>query len=211
MFYLMRHRRPLRSAKTPLRLLNFLCAPLLLCACGFQAVGSRALPVQLEKVHVDMVTPYRVAEPQVESHMRSLLAQRGAQVLDRSDADTAVIQLSNLRQTREVRTVGPDGKALEYDLILRVDFIVRWQGIVYVPSQQMEVRRDYSFNPGQLLAKEQEAMRLREYLENEMAELILLKIETLMRKGPPPAPVQDEVRVVPLLDYSSALTLRQGA
>ena len=75
---------------------------------------------------------------------------------------------------------------------------------VYIPLDQIEVRRDYSFNPGQLLAKEQEAQRLRDYLENQMAELLLLRIEILLRQAPPPEAERDEAPVAPAAATSPA-------
>ncbi len=176
----------------------------LLTACGFHAAGARTLPEQLQRVHIDLIAPYRVSEPQVETRMRALLTQRGAEVLDKAGADVAVIRLRNLRQTREVRTVGADGKALEYDLILRMEYQMHLGDTVYIPQDQIEVRRDYSFNPGQLLAKEQEAQRLRDYLENQMAELLLLRIEILLRQAPPPEAERDEAPVAPAAATSPA-------
>ena len=170
----------------------------------FHAAGARTLPEQLERVHIDLIAPYRVSEPQVETRMRALLTQRGAEVVDKAGADVAVIRLRNLRQTREVRTVGADGKALEYDLILRMEYQMYMGDTVYIPLDQIEVRRDYSFNPGQLLAKEQEAQRLRDYLENQMAELLLLRIEILLRQAPPPEAERDEAPVAPAAATSPA-------
>lgn len=176
--------------------LLLVCA-LVLSACGFQPAGSRPLPSELTRVRIDLITPYRVSEPPVETRLRTLLMQRGSEIVESATEGVTVIRLSNLRQTREVRTVGADGKALEYDLILRVNYEVFAEGRMFVPPDEIEVRRDYSFNPGQLLAKEQEAQRLRDYLENQMAELILLRIETLLRRALPPEAEQDEEQVVP--------------
>lgn len=173
--------------------LALLALCLALSACGFHAAGKRPLPPGLERVHVDTVEKYQVAEPQVEKRLRSLLAQRGATVLDRQHRDAAQIRLTRVRESRQVRTVGADGKALEYDLIIRVEYQVRRGDTVPVPTAEVEVRRDYSFNPGQLLAKEQEALRLRDYLEDEAAELILLRVEAAMSR----AAAQETLRDVP--------------
>lgn len=154
-----------------------LLAPLLLGACGFHAAGSRALPDPLKRVRIDMVAPYRVSEPPVETALRTRLIQRGAEVVEEHESDITVIRLKDLRATREVLSVGPDGKALEYELILRANYDVRTGTRVWVMPTAIEVRRDYSFNAQQVLAKEQEADRLREYLEGEMAEILLLRIE----------------------------------
>lgn len=172
-------------------ILPLLVLGLVIAGCGFRAAGARALPEPLQRVRIDMVAPYRVSEPPVETSLRTRLTQRGAEVVEIDDADVTVIRLTELRESREVLSVGADGKALEYELILRVNYEVRTGQKVWVPPTAIEVRRDYSFNAQQILPKEQEAERLREYLEDEMAEMLLLRIETAVARAAPPAPEPD--------------------
>jgi LPS-assembly lipoprotein len=42
------------------------------------------------------------------------------------------------------------------------------------------VSRDYFFNAQQVLAKEAEESRLRDYIQNDLAELILLRLEAVL-------------------------------
>jgi LPS-assembly lipoprotein len=162
----------------------------LLAGCGFHAAGTRPLPEPLKRVRIDMVQPYRVSEPPVETSLRDRLARRGAKIETKDGDGVTLIRLSELRESREVLSVGPDGKALEYELILRVRYEVRTGQQVWVPPSIIEARRDYSFNAQQVLPKEQEAERLREYLEDELAELLLLRIEAASARAAqsPPAP-----------------------
>lgn len=164
---------------------------LLLAGCGFHAAGTRPLPDPLKRVRIDMVQPYRVSEPPVETSLRDRLARRGAKIETKDEDGVTLIRLSELKESREVLSVGADGKALEYELILRVRYEVRTGQHVWIPPSQIEARRDYSFNAQQVLPKEQEAERLREYLEDELAELLLLRIEAATARAvqaPPPPP-----------------------
>lgn len=170
----------------------------LLAACGFHAAGSRPLPEPLRHVRIDVVAPYRVSEPPVETELRALLVRRGAEIVEKKARDdVTVIRLSNLREARDVLSVGADGKALEYELVLRADYDVRTGTRVWMAPDQIEVRRDYSFNAGQVLAKEQEADRLRDFLEQEMAELLLLRIEAVASRAAAPAAPPDVAPGVP--------------
>lgn len=170
---------------------------LVVAGCGFRVAGVRALPEALQRVRIDMVAPYRVSEPPVETALRTRLMQRGAEVEERDEADVTVIRLTELRESREVLSVGADGKALEYELILRVTCEVRSGQRVWVPPTPIEVRRDYSFNAQQILPKEQEAERLREYLEDEMAEMLLLRIEAAVARAALPTPGPDAAPAPP--------------
>lgn len=159
--------------------------------CGFHLVGNRALPDRLAKVHIDVVSPYTVSEPTVETELRSLLRSRGSEVFERQSPDATLVQLRDLRASQSVLTVGPDGKALEYELTLRVNFSAKTGDNLWMSPSMIEVRRDYSFNAQEVLPKEQEAARLREYLEVQMAELILLRLDAEARRAVEPAASPD--------------------
>lgn len=151
---------------------------LALQACGFHPAGSRPLPTVLQRVYIDVSVPYRVSEPPLQTSLRTRLLRQGAEVTKDAASASAVIKLSNLKEGRQVLSVGTDGKALEFLLVTTVDYEVHAANRALVPSGSLRVTRDYSFNEGQILAKEAEEERLREYIQDELAELLLLKVET---------------------------------
>jgi LPS-assembly lipoprotein len=162
-----------------------------LAACGFHLAGTRPMPETLKLVHIDMVAPYRVSEPAVETMLRTLLTRRGSTVVDKPKEGATQIRLSELEEIRQVLSVGADGKALEFQLITRVTCEVRKGDQVLMPPDRMMLTRDYSFNAQQVLAKESEEERLREFLQNELAELLLLRIEAAAGRAVAPAPPPD--------------------
>ena len=52
---------------TMLRILCVGWLAALTAACGFHAAGTRPLPEPLRRVRIDLVAPYRVSEPPVET------------------------------------------------------------------------------------------------------------------------------------------------
>ncbi len=154
----------------------------MLAACGFHPAGSRPLPAQLRKVYLDVVVPYRVSEPPLESSLRARLTRQGAKVTTNAAAALCTIKLTNLKEGRQVLSVGSDGKALEFLLVTTVDYQVFAGAQVLVPPGSLRVSRDYSFREDQILAKEAEEARLREYIQDQLAELVLLKVETQMER-----------------------------
>lgn len=156
------------------------------------------MPDLLNKVHVDLVAPYRVAEPAVESSLRNLLLRRGAEIAKNPGEDVTLVRLSDFEEVRQVLSVGGDGKALEFQLISRVSFEVRRDDQILLPKDTLTVTRDYSFNAEEILAKEAEEERLREFLGNELAELLVLRIEAAAR-AVPPAPPADAAPAVPVV------------
>jgi LPS-assembly lipoprotein len=152
---------------------------LLLSGCGFHLAGSDAhpLPAGLHRVHIDMVQPYRVSEPPLQAGLRTLLLRRGADVVKSVDAQVSVIRLTNLKEDREVLSIGVDGVALEYRLITRVSYEVIRAGQVLIPEDDLSVTRDFSFNSDEVLSKESEQDAIRKFMQSELAQLILFRVE----------------------------------
>lgn len=175
-------RGPGRSAV--LRVLG-LGLTLSLGACGFHLAGSRPLPEPLSRVHIEVVAPYRVSEPPLEKALRLRLTRRGAVVQPRPGEGATLLRLSELSETRQVLSVGADGKALEFLLVTRVRYELLGGDRVWLPAETLTVSRDYSFSADQILPKEAEEERLRRYLQDELAERLLLRLETALRAMPP--------------------------
>ena len=168
-----------------MRLLTILLIAATLTACGFKLVGSGGLPKALDTVYVDMALGYRVSEPPVEIALRSKLVRRGAKIIPKADIAATQIRLSNLEERRETLSIGADGKALEYRLVIGVRYELVQNGKALLPADTISVSRDYSFQLDQILQKELEEQQLREYIQNELAELVLLRITTGLAALPP--------------------------
>ncbi|MFP5304294.1 MAG: LPS assembly lipoprotein LptE, partial [Gammaproteobacteria bacterium] len=102
---------------------------LTLSACGFHLAGTRPLPEPLRTVYIEVIAPYRVLQPPLETALRAGLQRRGAEVLGARAAETTVIRLSELTEAREVLSIGIDGKALEYRLVTSVRYQVLRGGV----------------------------------------------------------------------------------
>ena len=153
---------------------------LILAGCGFRLAGNRPLPEPLKSVYIDVIAPYRVSEPPLETYLRNSLLRRGGQVQGKAGAAATIIRLSDLSESRTVLSLGPDGKALEYQLTTRVSYQVMQGTKMLLPPDVLSATRDYSFNAQQVLAKEAEEARLRDFIQNDLAELLLLRLETVL-------------------------------
>lgn len=161
-----------------MRFLLITAFALLLSACGFRMIGSEGLSTPLKNVYIDMVLDYQVAEPPVETALRTKLSRRGAVVVSKAEQADTTLRLSNLEERRETLSIGADGKALEYRLVIGVRYELLQGGQALLPAATLSVSRDYSFQLNQILQKELEEEQLRAYIQNELAELVLLRIES---------------------------------
>jgi LPS-assembly lipoprotein len=153
---------------------------LLVAGCGFHLVGKRPLPESLQSLYIDAQAPYRVSEPPLEVALRSRLRRRGATVTSSAAAAHAVLRLTELRERRDVLSVGADGKALEFQLTTEVTYVLMQGDRILVPANRLSATRDYSFNAQEILAKEAEEARLQRFLQDELAELMLLRLEAAL-------------------------------
>ncbi len=184
---------------------NWLALLLLLplAGCGFRLAGSRPLPPALQDVYIEVIAPYRVSQPPLEKSLRAILQRRGATVRSGIDADTTVIRFRDLTESRQVLSIGIDGKALEYRLVTSVQYEV-FSGVEMLAGpDRLRVTRDYSFQPEQVLAKEAEEARLREFIQTEMAELMMLRLETQLA-GVSPVGQKPPAAAVPAVPADAA-------
>jgi LPS-assembly lipoprotein len=159
-----------------------------MAGCGFHWAGGRPLPEHLEWIYVDVVTPYRVAKPPLEAALRNRLIRRGAVIGSSAAGARTVLRITSLLENREVLSVDPFGKAVEYKLTTRIRYELLEEKVAVVPPGTLVVTRDYSFNAQQVLAKEAEEARLQAFMQDEVAELLLLRLEALLMAGPAAAP-----------------------
>jgi LPS-assembly lipoprotein len=164
-----------------------LAVALFATACGFHWAGSRPLPPALASVYIDVVTPYRVSKPPLEGALSSRLLRRGARLTGSLTAAHTILRITDLKETREVLSVDPFGKAVEFKLTTRITWTLVSDGGVLLTPDTIQVSRDYSFNAQQVLAKEAEEARLQAFMQDELAELLLLRLEALLA-APPTVP-----------------------
>ncbi|MBR9813110.1 hypothetical protein GYB61_04550 [bacterium] len=156
-------------------------------ACGFQLRGRQALPPALSQVFIQVQSEYGVLEPPIVAALRRSLRARGATVVRKAwQADSALV-IEQLENTRRILSVGSDGKAIEYELTTTVRYALRDDKDNRIPPQQLSLTRDYLFNSEAVLATEAEERKLRDVMQAELAELMLLRLEsTLAAQTPHP-------------------------
>jgi LPS-assembly lipoprotein len=76
----------------------------------------------------------------------------------------------------------------EFEVFYIVDYSIDHGGREVVPSQRLELTRNFSFDEADLLAKDHEEAILREALARDIAGLVVRRLGSLPALPPPPAP-----------------------
>ncbi|QBQ53333.1 LPS assembly lipoprotein LptE [Nitrosococcus wardiae] len=149
---------------------------LLLAGCGFHLRGDTQLSPLLERTYLQGVVPYS----DLGVGLKRSLEAYGVTVTAVPAEASAILSVTYNQLQRQVLSVGTTGKVQEYALKYILQFqVTNPQGEILLPSQQLELMREYQFDERSVLsAGEQEAL-LREVLQEEMVQQILWRLEAL--------------------------------
>ena len=133
---------------------------------------------------IQVQSDYGVLEPPIVAALRRSLRARGATVVRKAWQADAALVIEALQDSRRILSVGSDGKAIEYELTTTVRYSLRDNGKNRIAPQQLSLARDYLFNSEAVLATEAEERKLRDVMQAELAELMLLRLESTLAAQP---------------------------
>ncbi len=142
-------------------------------ACGFKLRGSQTLPPTMAMTYV------KAADLNNALIMQLKRALNASNITVTESPTAATAQLTILENTAGRRTlsVGTDGKAVEYEVFLKVAFEVsstngQWQ----ISKQSLSLSRDFVFDRLGVLAASEEEAQLRNELQRDMVRQIMDRI-----------------------------------
>lgn len=153
-------------------------ATLLLTACGFHLHGQVGMPFQ----SIYLTAP-NLNSPFVNELRRNLVANKVA-LANGAEPSDVVLNIVSENTEKQVLSLGSDGRVNEYRLIYRVSLrAYNQQQQEWIPSEDMSLRRDFSYDDTQILAKEAEETLLYQSMRTDMVQQI---VRRLSRAKPTP-------------------------
>lgn len=135
--------------------LVLLAAALALSACGFRLRGDASVPFKTAFISGGLGTPLY---PELARRLRG---EAGATMVERADQAEAIIDIGVLHFDKQVLTISGGGRVREFLLTLRIVFRVHdGGGGEWLKTGEISIKRDFSFNDSQALAKEAEERAL---------------------------------------------------
>ncbi len=145
-----------------------------LTGCGFRPRGPRPLPFATLYVGVDPNSEFGAA-------LRRQVATSGTTttVEQAPEADARLEILRNSR-TQDILSLSSAGKVREYQLVQTLTFrVVSRGGNELIPATSITVRREYSFDDAQVIAKEQEEALLWRDMENDLLQQLMRRLAAI--------------------------------
>ena len=139
-----------------------------LASCGFHLRGQATYTFSSIYVNV-------TGAPVFESELKRALEGAGsAKLVPTASAAQVIVDIPTIADEKDVLSLSPAGSVQEYGLVMRVNFRVHdADGFDWLPPGEIVIRRSYTFNSSEVLARDIEEQRLlREMQSDAIAQLI---------------------------------------
>lgn len=167
--------------RSPFRLLLALIIAAVVTGCGFhlRGVGSGNLPYK---------TMYIALPDTAEVNIwlqRYIKASGSTQIVEDAKAADAIFQQLGDSRLKTILSVNAQGRVREYRLQLTYTFrVVNQKGQVLVPSNEVALTRDISFDDSNILAKDLEEGLLWRDMNNDLVNQIMRRLSIIKPKTP---------------------------
>ena len=168
MSWFSRHPRSRGNPATFGRTTEALLVVALLASCGFHLRGE---------AHYAFETLYLnspPAQPLTVELRRSLEGTGSAKLVPSPDQAQAILDVTSVENNKQILSLSSGGKVAEFLLTKRILFRVRdAAGNDWLPTSELLVRRTYTYNDTEALAKEAQEQRLwREMQDDAVAQMV---------------------------------------
>ena len=153
-----------------------LAAAMLACACGFQLRGQTTLPFETLFV--------QGASPMLVELKRNVAASSQTKLVAQAAGADAVLAVDLEAREKIILSLDTSGRVREYQLRYRVGFRVHdAKGQNWIPTSEIALTRDISFNDSQIIAKENEEALLYRDMQTDMVQQIVRRLARAQRSG----------------------------
>lgn len=160
----------LRSTVAARRILAAALA-VLLAGCGFHLRGD---------VTYAFTTLYINSPPNMPfaADMRRALTGGGTQLVDTATAAQAILDLPSVVDDKQVLSLSGGGRAREYLLTKRVTFALHdSNGRDWLPGGEIVIRRSFTFNESEVLAREAEEAKLLKEMQADAVQQVMRRLQ----------------------------------
>jgi LPS-assembly lipoprotein len=143
-----------------------------LSGCGFHLRGD---------VHYAFSTAYvnAPAASPIAAELKRTLEGGGTTIAESASAAQVTLDISGVADGKDVLSLSGGGRVREYALSKRVTFAVHdTTGRDWMPAAEIAVRRSYSFNESEVLAREAQEARLLKEMQTDVVQQIVRRLQS---------------------------------
>jgi len=145
-------------------------------SCGFHLRGDASFP--FKTVYVNSPT----SKPMAAELERSIAAGSDTKIVAEAPAAEVVLDIPVVVDDKDVLSLSSGGSVREYALVKRVQFRLHDKtGADWMPAGEIVVRRSYTFNETQVLARDLQEQRLLREMQTDAVQQLLRRMQTAKR------------------------------
>jgi len=147
---------------------------MLLAGCGFQLRGAAKLPFESLYVQAPPSSQFAV------QFKRVVTAGSGTRLTDnQKDAAATLILVNELRE-KNILSLSGSGRAREFQLRYRMSYrVLDKKAVETVPTTEILLTRDFSFNDDTTLSKEAEEALLFRDMQNDAVQQLVRRLQVI--------------------------------
>jgi LPS-assembly lipoprotein len=152
-----------------------------LTGCGFhlRGVGSGNLPYKTMYIALPETADVKIWL------QRYIKASGSTEIVEDAKSAEAIFQQLGDSRVKSILSVNAQGRVSEYRLQLTYTFrVVNQKGQILVPSNEIALTRDISFNDSNILAKDLEEGLLWRDMNNDLVNQIMRRLSIIKPKNP---------------------------
>jgi len=155
-----------------------LAATLLLASCGFHLRGTAPLPFTSLYIQAPVTSQLAV------QLKRAVRATDGTRVADTPGEAQVILQIMNELTEKQILSLSGGGRVSEYQLRYRVAFrLTDAKNREHIPASELLLKRDFSFNDEQALAKEAEEKLLYRHMRDDAVQQLVRRLQAAQLKS----------------------------
>jgi len=149
----------------------------LLAACGFQLRGTAQLPFDSVYVQAPSGSAFAL------QLKRAVESGTSTRVTDSPGDADVVLQILNELREKQILSLSGGGRVSEFLLRYRVSFrLTDRLNREHIPASEIVLRRDFTYNDDQALAKESEEASLYRNMQSDAVQQLLRRLQATRLK-----------------------------
>ncbi|MGE5470389.1 MAG: LPS assembly lipoprotein LptE [Bacteroidota bacterium] len=167
--------------RVPFRLLLAVVLAVALAGCGFHLRGTLSGNLPYKTMYIALP---ETADVNIWLQ-RYIRASGSTEIVDDAKAAEAIFQQLGDNRAKTILSVNAQGRVREYRLQLNYTFrVVNQKGQILVPSNEVSLSRDITFDDSNVLAKDLEESLLWRDMNNDLVNQIMRRLSIVKPKNP---------------------------
>ncbi len=139
--------------------------------CGFHLRGDVSYPFSTLYINSPTATP-------LAGELRRTLEGNGPTLVDTATAGQVTLDIAGVADDKQVLSLTGAGRVREYQLTKRVTFALHdANGRDWLPAGEIVVRRSFTFNESEVLAREFQESRLLREMQTDAVQQIMRRLQ----------------------------------